>query len=119
MGVFGLVRFSCHLYSRSALIKASYRFTDRVYIHLDADDDYYYVTMENKNIDYKVDHEKEFMNELLEQVNRELVIEQTKDIREILYARAMASTVIYEDALESIEAEIEDDTAMKDWFANE
>ncbi len=113
-----MIKFSCHFYSKTALIKAAYRFTDYVYIHLDTDGEYYYVTMENKECSDQRNYEKEFMNQLLEQVNRELVIQQTKDIREILYARAMASTVIYDDTCESVDTE-DDDVAMKDWFDHE
>ena len=35
-----MLKFSKELYSRTALIKAAYNFTDMAYIHLDADDHY-------------------------------------------------------------------------------
>lgn len=34
-------RFRKELYSKVALIKAAYNFTDDAYIHLDADDNYF------------------------------------------------------------------------------
>lgn len=36
------IKFNRELYSKTALIKASYNFTDQAYVHLDADENYYY-----------------------------------------------------------------------------
>ena len=47
------MRFSKELYSKVALIKAAYNFTDRAYVHLDADQHYYYVTVEAKQDEKK------------------------------------------------------------------
>lgn len=43
-------QFHRDLYSKSALIKAAYNFTDRAYIHLDADETYYYVQIAAKRM---------------------------------------------------------------------
>ena len=53
------MRFSKELYSKVALIKAAYNFTDRAYVHLDADQHYYYVTVEAKQDEKELD-ETEF-----------------------------------------------------------
>ena len=36
------LKYNKELYSKIALIKAAYNFTDRAYVHLDADKKYYY-----------------------------------------------------------------------------
>lgn len=112
-------RFSKELYSKVALIKAAYNFTDSAYIHLDADDTYFYVTIEFKQSDGAVS-EKEFINEMLTQSVRHEVYQQTKNIRELLLARAMATSVIVDDALideQDTGDSFEENDILKDWFA--
>lgn len=43
------LKYSKELYSKTALIKAAYNFTDKAYLHLDDDKDYYYVSIVSKN----------------------------------------------------------------------
>ncbi len=116
------MKFSKELYSKVALIKAAYNFTDNSYVHLDADNDYYYVTIEPKNPDYKVS-EQEFINEMLTQSVRHEVYQQTKNIRELLLARAMATSVIVDEHLiddNETEESFTESEILKDWFeANE
>lgn len=112
-------KFSKKLYSKIALIKAAYNFTDIAYIHLDADDSYYYVTIESKQLDCVVS-EKEFINEMLTQSVRHEVYQQTKNIRELLLARAMATSVIVDDSLideQDTGNSFEENDILKDWFA--
>lgn len=113
------IRYKKELYTRSVLFKTCYKFTDVAYIHLDADDDNFIVEISPKNSNDTIDYALEFANQIIEEVNRELVAEQTKNIRQILFARSMASTVIYDDDIADIDTEVEDKSAMKDWFANE
>lgn len=42
------LKYNRELYSKIALIKAAYNFTDRAYVHLDADEQYYYVSLNAK-----------------------------------------------------------------------
>ena len=112
-------RFRKELYSKVALIKAAYNFTDSAYIHLDADDNYFYVAIESKQSDCAVS-EKEFINEMLTQSVRHEVYQQTKNIRELLLARAMATSVIVDDALideQDTGDSFEENNILKDWFA--
>lgn len=112
-------RFSKELYPKVALIKAAYNFTDSAYIHLDADDNYFYVTIESKQSSGVVS-EKEFVNEMLTQSVRHEVYQQTKNIRELLLARAMATSVIVDDALideQDTGDRFEENDILKDWFA--
>ena len=116
------MKFCKELYSKIALIKAAYNFTDKAYIHLDADDNYYYATIEPKNSGCTVS-ENEFINEMLTQSVRHEVYQQTKNIRELILARAMATSVIVEeDMIDDIESDdsFKETEILKDWFvANE
>jgi His-Xaa-Ser system protein HxsD len=117
------IKFRKELYSKISLIKAAYNFTDRAYVHLDADDSYYYVTVEAKDSAQDV-CEQEFLNEMLAQSVRHEVYQQTKNIRELLLARAMATSVIVDEELVNDEPvndeqdeSFAEDEILKDWFA--
>lgn len=113
-------KYSKELYTKNSLLKAAYKFTDNAYIHLDVNESEYIVNIIPKKDTNIIDYDLEFCNQLLEERNREIVAQQTKNIREILFARAMASTVIYENESELDKSEsIDDKSAMKDWFENE
>lgn len=104
------------LYDRRALLKAVYRFTDRAYIHLSQDDSRWLVswrTKEGKHVDAG-----ELENELIAQTLRLQLLEESGDLRKILLARAMASTVIEEEtvSLESEEDTKEDADILRGWF---
>lgn len=113
------ISFSKELYPKSALLKAAYAFTDRAYVYLDADPDRYEVDIEAKN--GSGISEKEFMNELLSQTVRLDVYSRTKNIRELLLARSVASTVIETPAEETIEEtdSTDIDGILRDWFEDE
>lgn len=114
-----VLKFNKQLYSKVALIKAAYNFTDIAYLHLDADESYYIVTLEEKSPEKEVT-EQAFINEMLAQSVRHEVYLQTKSIRELLLARAMATSLIVDNEL--VEEEIEDKVVfseneiLKDWF---
>lgn len=116
------MKFSKELYSKIALIKAAYNFSDVSYIHLDADDAYYYVEIEAKDNDQVVS-EQEFINEMLTQSVRHEVYQQTKNIRELMLARAMATSVIVDEDMVDDTAQddiFSENDILKDWFgANE
>lgn len=106
--------FNKELYSKSALIKSAYSFTDKAYVHIDANDIEYIVDLvekEGQSIDLK-----EFENEMLFQMTRLEVIEQTKDIRKLIVARAMASTLIEKNNNDFSEESLADETILTDWF---
>lgn len=113
------LKYNKMLYSKNALFRACYKFTDNAYIHLNADKDSYLVTIIPKVDSDKTNYELEFANQIIEETNREIVIEQTKNIRQILFARSMASTVIYDHNVPEAEMNVSDKSAMKDWFSNE
>ena len=115
-----MMKFQKTLYSKIALLKAAYNFTDRAYVHLDADNEYYYVSIRPKAENSPIS-EEEFGNEILAQSVRHEVYLQTKNIRELLMARAMASSlVVSPESKEDTAAEelFTEDEILKDWFAD-
>lgn len=116
-----ILKFNRELYSKVALLKAAYNFTDSAYVHLDADKDYYYVTLESKSNE---DVEKQnFVNEMLTQSIRHEVYRQTKNIRELLLARALATSIVSKK-IDDVSALSDDDNfdendILKDWFSED
>lgn len=115
-----VLQLSKEVYPKYALLKSAYNFTDKAYIHLDADEKYYIVELKAKADSADFD-EGNFENEMLTQAARYAVAQRTKNIRELVTARAMASTLIGETGAESTECEedIDMDCVLKDWFENE
>ena len=115
-----VIKFGKEMYPKSALIKASYQFTDIAYVFLDSDETHYIVDIIYKNDKCEGKLENDFKNELLIQCARQVVFQQTKEIRELIMARAFASTVVYSDK----DTPIPDDAAvgesldsiLTDWF---
>ena len=119
-------RFSRELYSKEAVMKAAYTFIDVFYLHLDCDEKDFLVESEPRDAeDVRLD-ERAFLNEVLIQETRRMVDERTKNLREMMYARAMASTIIEEQPEEMEEGQTgfqeEEDTLenaeeiLVDWF---
>lgn len=88
------LRFDKSVYDRRALLKAAFRFTDRCYIHLQQDEAQWIVSWREK--DGAAVDSGEFENELIAQSLRLQLLEESAELRKILLARAMASTVIQE-----------------------
>ena len=114
------MKYNRELYSKIALIKAAYNFTDRAYLHLDADKDYYYICISMKDGEKEVT-EVEFENEILAQSARHEIYLQTKNIRELMLARAVATSVVAsrDEKLESDNENIQEfreDQILRDWF---
>lgn len=113
-------QFNRELYSKTALLKAAYNYTDKAFLHLDADDRYYYVYLEMKSGADPIS-EKAFTNEMLAQSVRHEVYLQTKNIRELMLARAMATTIVDEkevqEKLDCSPDKYSEDEILKDWFS--
>jgi len=112
------ISFSKELYSKTALLKAAYAFTDRAYIHLDVSPGDFVVDIEMKP-EYDSISEREFVNEMLHQAVRFDIYSKTKTIRELLMARAMASTVIEKPehgADDSQPDSFDMERILTDWF---
>ncbi len=119
------IRYDKEFYSKEALLKAAYHFTDKAYVYLGVEDDSFFVDFAPKD-DVSFDKEKlenEFKNQLLAQVIHQTVSKETTVLRELLVARALSSTMVDEgissDAAESPmteDAQDELDAIAKDWF---
>lgn len=80
------------LYSKKTLFRTCYKFTDKAFVYIKFDDNAYKVFLTSKND--TIDATKlteEFTNELLDQELRELVLEDTKKIRDTIVTRALLS----------------------------
>lgn len=115
-----IIKVNRDIYSKSALIKAAYQFTDTAYVFLDLDDIRYVVDITYKNGGNEEKLVNDFKNELLIQSARQVVFQQTKEIRELLMARAFASTVVYssEDTAICDKTDVDEslDSILTDWF---
>ena len=116
MSEYKLFRYSKSLYSKMALLKSAYSYTDKAYIHLDSVDDYYVVSLtikEGQRITYE-----DFENEMIAQSLRDEIYEKTKDIRKLTVARALASTIVCEHSeMETVGDEsIDINDVLKSWF---
>jgi len=113
-----IYKFAKNIYSKEALIKAAYRYTDTAYLHLDADNTNYIVEINSKDGSNIVE-EKEFQNTILAEMVRLLVSNRTKTVRELILARAFSSTVIDNTIVEEPdELECDIDNILTDWFDN-
>ena len=119
------IQYDKEFYSKEALLKAAYHFTDRAYVYLGVEDGCFFVDFTAKG-GTQFDKEKlenEFKNELLAQVIHQTVSKETTVLRELLVARALSSTMVDEsissDAAESpMTEDAQDalDAIAKDWF---
>ena len=114
-------RFLKELYDRNVIIKSAYLFTDKYYIHIDADQEAYFVEFTSKTGEASDNIEQLYENELIAEKTRIIINDKTKDLRELIAARALASTIIdieSKDELDEIKT-IEDFSAfniLRDWF---
>ncbi len=118
------IKFSKRIYTIQQIVKAAYVFTEQAYIHLDDDEGYIYVYLEPKNDSENLEIQGEFKNEVLAQVLRETINERTKNIRELIFQRALSSSMVMSetqvhelDNKEHIDFELE--SILKDWFEGE
>ena len=114
------MKYSKEIYDKDVLVEAAYSLSDTAYFHLDADEKHYLVEIVPKDPNDSSDYEKRFENELLTQQTRKIVINKTKNIRELIAARALSSTIV---ELGNEEAETEEtgfnaQDILKDWFSN-
>lgn len=114
------INYNKTLYTKEALLKAAFSFTNKAYIHIDVDNDNYIVTLKPKN-ENEIVTQDEFDNEILFQTVRIQIGKETKDIRQLLTARAMASTLIdhKESTAELEEGLSNENEILTNWFENE
>ena len=109
-------RYGKELYPKDVLIKAAFHFLNVAYVHLDCTEKEYVVRMTAKPGNNIV--EAEFDNEILSQLTRYTIYEQTKEIRALTLARALGSSVVIHSAEndEIMNDSVEADNLLKDWF---
>lgn len=121
------IQYSKEFYSKEALLKAAYHFTDKAYVYLGVEGNSFFVDFSAKDgIAFDIDKlENEFKNELLAQVIHQTVSKETTALRELLVARALSSTMVDERTTSnvstdngpmSVAAQNELDAIAKDWF---
>ena len=111
------ISYNKSMYSKQALLKAAYHFTDDYYIHLDADETHYLVNIRSKDGSEDPKELKGlFSNEILVQSTREAVLNQTMDIRKMVLGRAIASTIIDEQETRDFTAKQGSETERTDLF---
>ena len=93
------ILYSKELYSKEALLKAAYHFTDNYYIYLGVEDNSFFVDFTTKD-DSPIDSDElqnQFKNEILAQVIHQSISNETSDLRKLLVARALSSTMVDEE----------------------
>lgn len=115
--------YAKEFYAKEVILKAAYAFTDRLYIHLDADETHYKVQLISKLEEEKNEENlyAEFENELIAQETRRMIAEQTKNVREMIVARALSSTIVNNVEEDNIDLLKNEDTyaaeeILQDWF---
>ena len=107
------------IYPKEAVLKAAYQFTDVAYLFLEQTDSDYVIHFTPKEGEDPVT-EGEFRNELLAQSVRHGLFLQTKELRNMIAMRAMASTIIGEQEELPAPAEtLAESQILRDWFAND
>lgn len=112
-----LLKLSKEIYEKEALIKTAYLFTDKYYIELDSEEELFVVKITPKLKDFEDNIEKDFLNELIVQTTRLLVSRRTKNIREMIIGRALASTIIDKKDTGFVDDDlINSDDILNNWF---
>ena len=115
------------IYSKDVLLKTAFSFTERAYIHLEQNNEYWVIQWTNKE-DEDI-NPLEFEKELIAQQIRERLLVINSDIRKIVLARAYASSVIeladektngnkidvIDDGKQSLET-MDSEKILKGWF---
>lgn len=111
------------LYPVRALLKAAYRFIDQCYIHLSEREDAWMISVTRKEPDKALSTiMSEFENELILQSVRLSIYQQTYAVREMLFARAVSSSMMVGNRRECSdyhESDISDSDLKQiliDWF---
>lgn len=83
------------IYSKSTILKSTYKFTDRAYIYItllgDSEKNEFIIYMNPKDDGDISLLSGDFMNELLDQELRATVLQETHKIRDVIVTRALLS----------------------------
>lgn len=110
-------KYAKELYAKEVIMKAAYMFTDYAFIHLDVDTDNYLVSMKSKAKESEEILLNRFENELIVQQARYMVTRDTKNIREMIVARALSSTIVnLVKEPETLENKYNANDILTDWY---
>ena len=110
-------KYSRAIYSKEVLLKSAYSFTDECYIHLDVEGDDFIVSLVSKQGETDDEFYQKFENELVAQETRKIVTEKTKNIREMIVARSLSSTIVNKEPEDEEDLdEFSADDILIDWF---
>lgn len=111
------------IFRPEVVLKAAYQFLDRCYIHFEENEKYWLVYLQPKENTSIENLNALFENELLLQSVRYVTFQQTKSLREILMARAMATAMVdQKEPLERVEQEENSGKTslqdiLQDWYS--
>ncbi len=113
LGRYISLSFAKSLYSKNAILKVCYEFTDKTYIHInDVDSEYivnvYPISIGDDNVLYEVFGE--FANKLIDQELRQQVISETSSIRNIIIEKAFFDASFKKNDVNMDDASYEDDS---------
>ena len=92
-----IVAVDLSLYSQTALLKATYKFTDRYFVKIDkASEKVATVSFTPRTTDQETNLEGMFLNELLDQRLREKINEETLPVRNLIMAYALSNLNIHD-----------------------
>lgn len=113
-------KYSKELYTKEVVMKTAFVFTDNIFIHIDVDEKDYLITLKAKKDISEEEMYAQFENELIAQETRLFVAERTKNIREMIVARSLSSTIVNTGLNEQEEMEeFNADEILTDWFDGE
>ena len=90
------VLYSKELYSKEALLKTAFSYTDQFYLHLSQDNSNWKVEIIPK-ADVSLST-LNFENELIRQETQITILKNNTDLRKLILARALASTIVDSDS---------------------
>lgn len=87
------IELDSKVYTKSTILKSTYKFTDRTYIYINHSADreqfiVYFTPKDNLSIETL---SGEFINELLDQELRTVVLDKTRKVRDVIVTRALLS----------------------------
>lgn len=114
---FETIKLSKKMYMKESILKASYVFGVDYYFYIDEDDENYLIKVESKGNNKNDSFEKEFINEVISQTVRYNIMMQTKNVRELILGRALATTMVNDASkYENEKTDTNLNNILIDWF---
>ena len=118
-----ILNINKRIYTVETVVRALYVFTDNAYFYLDETEDNIVISIdEKKNANLRGDELLgEIKNELLAQIVRGYVRNNTANVRDLIFQRSMASSLVLNKMPEEsdLSGDADIDEILKDWFDKE